>query len=96
MIYPPEPKVHKKYAPSQEQIVRTDAVSQLWRWVRDPANAEHPLKLSVEALLRECQRAADLTPRFEELRIEVLTLRSHNAQYRKRFEEQVNAEGEGR
>lgn len=93
MIFPPEPKVHKKYAPSPEQIVCTDAISQLWQWTRDPANARHPLKASVEALLQQCQRLADQTARFEELRIEVLTLRSHNAQWQKKFAAQVNAEG---
>ena len=76
-------------------IQRSDHVGRVWLWAHDPANADNPITESIRALLRECQRLADIGPEYERLRVEVLTLQAHNAAWQKRFAEQVDAEGEG-
>ncbi len=84
MTQPPSPKVNRRHTLPAEKIERSGRIGQLRKWADDPANEGHPVAESVRALLLECERLANNTAAFEDMRTEIATLRSHNQQYQAR------------
>jgi hypothetical protein len=71
---------------SVDRINLSAHVGVCWKWAHDPANATDSLAASVRLLLAEMCRLADLQRVVAEQKVELDTLRSHNAAYRRRFE----------